>query len=1085
MNAQIRYTLENDTTGFTTAGNWQPISIQGCHGGSAQVTPKGDGSGWAKWEIRLEYPGSYQVETYCFDYQFGKDTRWTTHSVNGDTTVTCDMYYEEGWQTLGTFSLPETTYVFVSNYFESDSGDYVLADAIRLTGMMDTYTLQSDVVLDGINNRADAEVKLYPSGSSQLLQEVLTSYQQRHITFENIPEGWYRMECVAWGYDTLIVDSVHIEGADLIHPDLHLTPTSSPTYQISGQVQFDNQNDTARCRVEIYPLNQPLLAGFDSVGHGDSYELPTLPTGNYRLIFKADHYVQDNETYSNITLNSSDLSLDPVTLYYYFQFAWCTDSHVGLSFTTSYFRDVIENINTISDQLDFVIHTGDITENGLNSELTTARNYANLCDLPVYFVPGNHDTKWSESGLQKYIDLFGELNYSFDHEGYHFVGLNNGVPMRGGGGYFDPVTVEWLKLDLAAMPDPNTPVIAYYHIPSDPGGVSNYWEALDILKQYRTVFIMVGHGHSNRSYDFEGLPGAMSMDTYRTSAPSGFNIVRVSSKDITITPYYSDSGIGNRWFEHSCADTAQPGVEFTNLETDELITESKTLQLHVEIAASSATYSIKNDNLSGSLSGSGQDWSCDLDIDNLAPGYHTLTVSFNTSSGQLTRTRGFYVEKGTYPRAKWRYQAGASIVGKPAVDSSHVYIGTSKGEIHAINRDDGTQAWSPIQTGGTIFSSPTFADGILYIGSSDGKLYALSMADGSIVWTFEAGSAILNGIVVRDSIVYFAANKTMYAVNINTQSKMWQYSAGGLIECQPAVRGDKIIFGSWDTQVHCLNRLTGNALWKWNHQSSFYYSPAACWPVVTADKVFVCDPARFTNALDLSGGALVWQSDQPNAWESIGINRKKEQVYIRSLDGNLYAFSATADDQQQLWQSTVGYGWDSSPSMPIGLLGTVFSSGKKGFVVANDQTDGTTHWKYWVSQCIVNTVTPLDGATVVAAALDGSVTYIEGDPSLRIDEPELNTVPYKNRLYPAYPNPFNNTITITYSLKKAQKITLSIYDLQGREVWQQQFDPARNGVFEYNWIGNNYQGQPLATGMYILRLTGTGFQQSRKILFLK
>ncbi|MEX0609615.1 MAG: T9SS type A sorting domain-containing protein [Balneolaceae bacterium] len=80
-----------------------------------------------------------------------------------------------------------------------------------------------------------------------------------------------------------------------------------------------------------------------------------------------------------------------------------------------------------------------------------------------------------------------------------------------------------------------------------------------------------------------------------------------------------------------------------------------------------------------------------------------------------------------------------------------------------------------------------------------------------------------------------------------------------------------------------------------------------------------------------------------------------------------------------------------------------------------------------------------------------------------------------------YPNPFNPTTQISFNLPKAQKVTLKVYDLLGREVAiianTQRFSAGMNNM--------NFDATNLSSGIYIYRLTGTGFTLTKKMTLIK
>ncbi|MBK6765277.1 MAG: T9SS type A sorting domain-containing protein [bacterium] len=81
----------------------------------------------------------------------------------------------------------------------------------------------------------------------------------------------------------------------------------------------------------------------------------------------------------------------------------------------------------------------------------------------------------------------------------------------------------------------------------------------------------------------------------------------------------------------------------------------------------------------------------------------------------------------------------------------------------------------------------------------------------------------------------------------------------------------------------------------------------------------------------------------------------------------------------------------------------------------------------------------------------------------------------------AYPNPFNSAVTIEFVLLKAADVTLTVYDITGREVAQVLDARVPKGAHIREWRPAEH-----ASGIYFARLeTHTGAHSTAKLLFLK
>ncbi len=214
------------------------------------------------------------------------------------------------------------------------------------------------------------------------------------------------------------------------------------------------------------------------------------------------------------------------------RFAWLSDLHIGSDRGDADLRASVADINALPG-LSFVLVTGDITEMGSFENLSLAKQILDGLRIPYHIIPGNHDTKWSESGGSDFARLWGADRFSFDSGGFRFIGLSQGPVLRMGDGNWAPQDVRWLEGLLSEQGAAAKPTIFVSHYPLDPS-ISNWYVVLDKLKTIPTVAVLVGHGHRNQAMDFEGLRGVMGRANVGTKdkAP-GYTVVEIGAKAMT------------------------------------------------------------------------------------------------------------------------------------------------------------------------------------------------------------------------------------------------------------------------------------------------------------------------------------------------------------------------------------------------------------------------------------------------------------------------------------------------------------------------------------------------------------------------
>jgi hypothetical protein len=89
-------------------------------------------------------------------------------------------------------------------------------------------------------------------------------------------------------------------------------------------------------------------------------------------------------------------------------------------------------------------------------------------------------------------------------------------------------------------------------------------------------------------------------------------------------------------------------------------------------------------------------------------------------------------------------------------------------------------------------------------------------------------------------------------------------------------------------------------------------------------------------------------------------------------------------------------------------------------------------------------------------------------------------------LAPCFPNPFNPSTTVRFTLRQPGAVTLTVHDVAGRKVATLvpgEVLPA--GTHDLAWHGRDARGRPVASGTYLLRLAGDDQQVMRRAVLLK
>jgi hypothetical protein len=96
-----------------------------------------------------------------------------------------------------------------------------------------------------------------------------------------------------------------------------------------------------------------------------------------------------------------------------------------------------------------------------------------------------------------------------------------------------------------------------------------------------------------------------------------------------------------------------------------------------------------------------------------------------------------------------------------------------------------------------------------------------------------------------------------------------------------------------------------------------------------------------------------------------------------------------------------------------------------------------------------------------------------------------SAIPREFTLRGTYPNPFNSTVSIRFTLPKISDVELSIYDVLGRIVRTCRREDMPAGECHIDWDGTNDNGGKVSSGIYLYRIDAGDFEATSRMTLLK
>lgn len=478
-----------------------------------------------------------------------------------------------------------------------------------------------------------------------------------------------------------------------------------------------------------------------------------------------------------------------------FRFAQLTDIHLSPS-NPNPTEDLLRSIAQINatDSIDFVLVTGDITEEGDRATMEKVKSCLDLLKVKYYVALGNHETKWSDSGCTAFGEIFGGERFDFEHKGFLFLGFNSGPLMRMAYGHVVPQDIRWMTERMnqynTGDPQQNKPVILVTHYPMIEGDVDNWYEVTDAVRPYNIRLFIGGHYHRNRDLRYDGIPGVlMRSNLCDKDGKPGYGIYEITKDSIRV--YTQRIG--------------EPKKQWAGFSlTESYYERNGKAEKYPDFSVNKEYPQVK------------EQWITKTGVGiYCSPAVEKDKVFIGDDMGYLT---AYALKDG---KALWRFQSGKRIVGTPAVSEGIVVFGSADCKIYGLNAQNGNLLWT-VETSEPVLGAVTIDNGTAYIGASDHTFRAINTCNGEIKWTFTGvkGYIETKPLVTDSKVIFGAWDNTLYALNKADRRELWKWT-GGLTRMHfspaavwPVAAEGKVFITDPQRAMTAIEIETGNTVWR-------------------------------------------------------------------------------------------------------------------------------------------------------------------------------------------------------------------------------------------------------------------------------
>lgn len=561
---------------------------------------------------------------------------------------------------------------------------------------------------------------------------------------------------------------------------------------------------------------------------------------------------------------------------------------------------LVEAVN--ADGSDLVVVTGDLTNCGSDAELANVHKRLLGIQKPLYVIPGNHETNWSESAGLGFARLWGDEKFAVKRDGVVLVGFSTGPYLKMGDGCVRSEDIAFLRESLAKLAGNGEPVIVFCHYPLAPE-LGNGPAIAELLRKYNVVAVVGGHTHRQARRTIYGLD-TIACRPLSGGDAYGYNLLRF---DGAKTVEAVEKRLGEKQtfpVEQLPPVNVKPVPQEAPLPpgvaVDLLYADSASVYTGVAVSEQFFCYGTSDGRLVVRKLNGGPGWERKFGF----PFYSTPVFFGGMIGVGMTGVPGgngagcvaLIPEIGRFSSVSEVFlPTPGPVTGGGTVYGGKLYIGGGKGEFLRV--DPSGKAVKNDSAGfGTMQGRPAVVGGLVVFGAWDTNLYALDAETLEFRWKWNNGkSQVLYSpgnvvpVIGNGQVIIVAPDRFMTALDLRTGKQIWRSNAFQFRESLGGSEdGDTAYAKTMDGKLAAVE--TGEEAFaaKWVCDLKFGYDHAPC-PVLEADGiVYAGSRDGVIAAVDAKSGELLWRFRGGDSAVNEFTSGPDGNVYATLVEGKIY-----------------------------------------------------------------------------------------------------------------------------------------------------------------------------------------------------